>query len=212
MDQNFITLLEAAEGLAKGNESEVEIYLALLTTEADDGRLPCVKSWTEGRDKFPGGFSHMRQPREWRVLRTVMKSWMELRAIGRAWGYREPNENNLTPDPAPALELATTPKSGPLPITTGDMAFCFAGLRWKTEAEWKRSLGNKPKWLLACVAIPGVRGVRETQWNPVCIGAALVNNGHVKANSVRARFQREPLLSAWFDEWKTYEADYLDKE
>ncbi len=124
MDQNFISLLDAAEGLAGGNESEVEMYLALLTAAAEDGRLPCVTSWTVGRDKFPGGFSHMRQPREWRVLRTSLKSWMELQAIGQAWGYREPSKHNLTPDPAPATpapvaaEVASRERAKAEPVVT----------------------------------------------------------------------------------------------
>lgn len=100
-------------------------------------------------------------------------------------------------------------KAGPLPLATGNIAFCFAGLRWD-EQQWKKPLGNKPRWLSACIAIPGKRGVSETRWNPVCIGAALVRGGHVKANSVRAKFQTQPLLKPWLDEWKTYEADYLD--
>ena len=103
-----------------------------------------------------------------------------------------------------SVELA---KAGPLPLPTGDIAFCFAGLHWKTETEWKKPLGDKPKWLVACIVIPGVRGVSETRWNPVCIGAALVRAGHAKPNSVRAKFQTQPLLKLWLDEWKTYEAD-----
>lgn len=105
------------------------------------------------------------------------------------------------------VELA---KAAPLPLTTGDIAFCFAGLRWKTETEWKKPLGDKPKWLEACIVIPGERGVSETRWSPVCIGAALVRAGHGKPNSVRAKFQTEPLLKPWLDEWKTYEADNFD--
>ena len=86
----------------------------------------------------------------------------------------------------------------------------FAGLRWKTETEWKKPLGDKPKWLAACLVIPGVRGVSERRWDPVCIGAALVDAGYAKLNSVRARFQKQPLLKPWLDEWKTYEADNYD--
>ena len=101
-------------------------------------------------------------------------------------------------------------KAGPLPLTTGDIAYCFAGLRWKTEAEWKKPLGDKPKWLAACIAIPGVQGVSETRWNPVLIGAALANNGRSKTNSIRAKFQTMPQLAAWLEAWKTYEAEYFD--
>jgi hypothetical protein len=99
--------------------------------------------------------------------------------------------------------------TAPLPLATGDVAFCFDGLRY-TEAQWKKPLGNKPKWLAACVAIPGRRGISETRWNPVLIGAALVHAGHVSARSVRARFQSRPMLTPWLDAWKTYEADHIE--
>jgi hypothetical protein len=99
----------------------------------------------------------------------------------------------------------------PAPLTTGDIAHCFAGLRW-SESEWKKPLGDKPKWLAECVVIPGQQGVSETRWNPVSIGAALVHNGHVLARSVRSRFQTLDMLKPWFDAWKTYEADNVDSE
>lgn len=117
-----------------------------------------------------------------------------------------------TPEPkaAPVVAVcASGVTAGPLPLPTGDIAYCFAGLRWKTEDEWKKPLGDKPKWLEACIAIPAVRGVSETHWYPVLIGAALVRQGHVSARSVRAAFQTKPLLTPWLDEWKTYEADYF---
>lgn len=123
-------------------------------------------------------------------------------AIGPALEPQAAPEQN-TKQPAP-MEPA---KAGPLPLTTGDIAFCFAGLHWGTEKKWKKPLGDKPKWLQSCIAIPGLRGVTETRWNPVSIGAALVSNGHAKTNSVRARFQTKPFLIPWLDAWKTYEAD-----
>lgn len=100
---------------------------------------------------------------------------------------------------------------GPAPLTTGDIAHSFDGLRW-SESQWKKPLGDRPKWLSACVAIPGQRGVSETRWNPVLIGAALYQLGHVSARSIRARFQTVHTLKPWLDAWKTYEADYCDNE
>lgn len=111
-----------------------------------------------------------------------------------------------------ATTAAAPPKPGksmPDPLTTGDVAHCFAGLRWTSEEAWKRPLGDKPKWLRSCVVRPGRRGVSETYWNPVLIGAAIVQSGHAKQNSVRARFQTMPQLQPWLDEWKSYEADNL---
>jgi hypothetical protein len=119
----------------------------------------------------------------------------------------------LADAPAPEQNTATPAGAGasvgPAPLTTGDIAHCFDGLRWG-ESEWRKPLGDKPKWLSECVAIPGRQGVSETRWNPVLIGAALVQQGHVKARNVRAKFQTVDLLKPWLDEWKTYEADNLD--
>lgn len=108
-----------------------------------------------------------------------------------------------------ATEQATPAPPVPTPLTTGDIAHCFDSLRWN-ESEWKKPLGDKPKWLAECVAIPGQRGVSETRWNPVLIGAALVQQGHATARNVRSKFQTVDLLKPWFEVWKTYEADNLE--
>ncbi len=118
-------------------------------------------------------------------------------------------------EPAPASAPAATPApvvaDGPAPLTTGDIAHCFNGLKWN-ETEWKKPLGDKPKWLSDCVAIPGQRGVSETRWNPVLICAELLRQGHVSARTVRAKFQTVALLKPWLEEWKTYEADNLGND
>ena len=111
----------------------------------------------------------------------------------------------------PAPVVADSASNGPLPLTTGDIAFCFDGIRWN-EQQWRKPLGNKPKWLQSCVAIPGQRGVSETRWNPVLIAAALVHDGHAQARSIRARFQTKPQLKDWLEAWKTYEADNFDAQ
>lgn len=100
------------------------------------------------------------------------------------------------------------PPGHPSPISTGNIAHSFADLKW-SEEEWMKPLGDKPKWLDACVAIPGQRGARETQWNPIKIGAALIGRGDAKTNSVRARFQTMPHLKPWLPLWNEYEADNL---
>ena len=117
-----------------------------------------------------------------------------------------------TTQSSPPKNTSTISSNSPLPLSTGDIAHCFVGLRWTSEDAWKKPLGDKPKWLAACVVIPGSRGVRETRWDPVLIGAALVHGGHVKQNSVRAKFQTMPLLQPWLEAWKTYEADYLETQ
>ncbi len=114
------------------------------------------------------------------------------------------------PQPQAAAPEQEAPK-GPLALTTGDIAFCFDGLRWNEE-QWRKPLGYPPKWLQSCIVIPGQRGVREATWNPVSIAGRLVKDGYVKARSARARFQTKPQLAPWLEVWKTYEADYLDND
>ena len=137
--------------------------------------------------------------------------WVTPKAInewlaGAGFAYRWPVAATATQ--APPVVAAS---DGPAPLTTGDIAHCFAGLRWD-ESGWKKPLGDKPKWLAGCVVIPGQKGVSERRWNPVFIGAALVQQGHVKARNVRAKFQTVDLLKPWLDVWKTYEADNFDSE
>jgi hypothetical protein len=121
---------------------------------------------------------------------------------------KQPSVQTVAPaEPAP--QLAAAAHTGPLPLTSGDIAFCFDGLHWD-EQTWKKSLAKKPKWLAGSVAIPGQQGRTETRWNPVHIGAALVQKGHVKPRSVWAKFQIQQQLRPWFDAWKTYAADYLE--
>jgi len=99
-------------------------------------------------------------------------------------------------------------KRSPDPIPTSELAAAFDGLHWPAEP-WMKNLGKQPKWLKACVTANGRRGVSETLWNPVLVGAALVKKG-VAAKSVRARFQSKPSLKGeWLSVWNEYEADHL---
>jgi hypothetical protein len=100
----------------------------------------------------------------------------------------------------------------PKPLTTADIAFSFSGLRGKTEEEWKKLLGKKRDWTEQCVVQAGTRGIGGAPklWNPVLVGNALVDSGKVQARSVRGRFQSQPLLKPWLEEWKTHEAAHFD--
>ena len=126
--------------------------------------------------------------------------------------YTAPESTQAEPQVAPVVadSASNAPLDAPQPVTTGDVAHAFDGLRRWNEKAWKDTLGSPPKWLEACIALRGERGKRETRWNPVLIGAALVHNGHAKANSIRARFQTKPQLQDWLEAWKTYEADNFD--
>jgi hypothetical protein len=116
--------------------------------------------------------------------------------------HPEPTQNTL-----PVVGALGEPaKTGPPPVNTRAMADSFADLHWNGR-EWLKKLGNKPKWLEACLVLGCGRGEGMRRWDPVLIGAYLVNRDHVKANSVRARFQTKPALIPWLEAWKTYEAD-----
>jgi hypothetical protein len=172
-----------------------------------------IKAW-EGRDNHETFLRHM----EWIVnrKREIELAEASQREIHKLRAGRQPNQppherNEQAKEPAaPASSVESyVDESQPAPVSTGHVAFSFAGLKWKTEEAWKKPLADKPKWLLACVAVKGQRGVRETLWNPVLIGAALVRGGHAKQNSVRSRFQTREPLKPWLEAWKTYEADNL---
>ena len=98
-------------------------------------------------------------------------------------------------------------QDGPLPIATSDIAHSFAGLGWISAEKWMKPLGDKSKWLSACIAIPGSRGGNETRWHPVLVGAALIRREMANVNQVRGRFQSNPQLKPWLDAWNDYEAD-----
>ena len=124
-------------------------------------------------------------------------------------------ESSVAPEstaaPKQGALITASLSNSPLPLTTGDIAFCFDGIRWSEKA-WRKPLGDKPKWLERCIAIPGRQGVSETRWNPVLIAAALVVRGEVQARTVRARFQTKHLLSEWREGWKIYEAEHFDND
>lgn len=114
--------------------------------------------------------------------------------------------------PPPVSAPFANPSPEPEPLTTGDIANVFDGLGGWNEQQWMKPLGDKPKWLRGSVAIPGKQGSHETRWNPVTLGAALIQQKGVAVKSVRARFQKRKQLMPWRDAWKTYEADYLDND
>lgn len=147
-------------------------------------------------------------------LRILQKSWeaFSVECESRAHAYDALLQSQATqPRPTPVADSASNaPEAEPPPVATGDVAYAFDGLRQWNEKAWKDTLGSPPKWLEACIALRGERGKRETRWNPVLIGAALVHNGHTKPNSIRARFQTKPQLKDWLEAWKTYEADNFD--
>ena len=184
----------AIENAARENTPEPMAAAIVQATPhlAHDRAAEVTPRWLVGAD------AHM----QWRRLLERAVEAGELVLLH--FGSKLPVEARTEPQTAPVV--AESANNGPLPLTTGDIAFCFDGIRWN-EQQWRKPLGDKPKWLQSCVAIPGQRGVSETRWNPVLIAAALVHNGHAQARSIRAKFQTKPLLKDWLEAWKTYEAD-----
>ena len=184
----------AIENAARENTPEPMAAAIVQATPhlAHDRAAEVAPRWLVGAD------AHM----QWRRLLERAVEAGELVLLH--FGSKLPVEARTEPQTAPVV--AESANNGPLPLTTGDIAFCFDGIRWN-EQQWRKPLGNKPKWLQSCVAIPGQRGVSETRWNPVLIAAALVHDGHAQARSIRAKFQTKPQLKDWLEAWKTYEAD-----
>ena len=184
----------AIENAARENTPEPMAAAIVQATPhlAHDRAAEVTPRWLVGAD------AHM----QWRRLLERAVEAGELVLLH--FGSKLPVEARTEPQTAPVV--AESANNGPLPLTTGDIAFCFDGIRWN-EQQWRKPLGNKPKWLQSCVAIPGQRGVSETRWNPVLIAAALVHDGHAQARSIRAKFQTKPQLKDWLEAWKTYEAD-----
>ena len=184
----------AIENAARENTPEPMAAAIVQATPhlAHDRAAEVTPRWLVGAD------AHM----QWRRLLERAVEAGELVLLH--FGSKLPVEARTEPQTAPVV--AESANNGPLPLTTGDIAFCFDGIRWN-EQQWRKPLGDKPKWLQSCVAIPGQRGVSETRWNPVLIAAALVHDGHAQARSIRAKFQTKPQLKDWLEAWKTYEAD-----
>jgi len=70
--KSIITLAEAARELTSATD-EQEVWLAVLEAAADE--LRAVKSWTEGRETVPGGFSYIRPCPEWRITTAAFNQW-----------------------------------------------------------------------------------------------------------------------------------------
>lgn len=70
--KSIITLAEAARELTSAPD-EQEVWLAVLEAAADE--LRAVKSWTEGRETVPGGFSYIRPCPEWRITTAAFNQW-----------------------------------------------------------------------------------------------------------------------------------------
>ena len=127
-----------------------------------------------------------------------VNAWLKTTSWGFTWDVQAP------------AAASKDEKIGPAPVTTLQVAQAFENLRGWNFERWRKNLSNKPKWLRACMVTEGARGKRQITWNPVLIGAALLNQD-VKQNQIRARFMKAGSpIAHWLQEWKDYEAEQLD--
>lgn len=182
-----IQLNQAAQGAAAFNEYEAAKELLAKWTAADPRGTPTEMALCDEK------------------LANAQQNFDSIEAKFRAF------RGDFGDADQAALPSISSSINSPTPLTTSDVAHSFSGLHWPSEDAWKKPLGDQPKWLRGCIAIPGSRGRSETRWNPVLIGGALVHGGHARVNSVRAKFQTMPQLQPWLETWKAYEADNFDE-
>ena len=126
-----------------------------------------------------------------------------------------------SPAPAPAPAPAVTKslpngvvaeKVGPWPLTTNEVANCFAGFREWDVKRWKRELGSPDKWLQACQQSKGKpgRGCQESTWWPVKIAMSLASQDPKLARGLQARFKRFDKLRPWLEELEINTPDNSD--
>lgn len=112
----------------------------------------------------------------------------------------------LSPTKTPkAADVDQVPSTSPL--KTNEIAGCFAGLRDWDYKRWQDELGSPDKWLKACQHYNGQRGVDQSTWWPVAIGAALVKKFKVPAHQVSARFKSQKPLNPWCNIWAHQDPD-----
>ncbi len=205
--QGFFTVNEAAQVLADERQGLNGLGWALRLLQAyADGELAIRDAGTRLRlvkGERANDYCHL-------VKVPDLNAWFLKSDTG--YGFPTASPSELQSKSTGVISESPPPKSGALPnekgLSTKDIANCFDGLHW-SEVKWKKPLGDKPKWLRACIVQQGARGVCETRWNPVLIGAALVAGQKAQARSVRAKFQTKHQLKPWLDAWKTYESENI---
>ena len=131
--QAFITLLDAAQVLARGAPSDVEIWVSALAEAANRGDLSVVRSWQESSGLAPGGFSFARAPAEWRVFRQTVVKWCEANGID-AFSSTPDALPTTVPDPERRLALLRQ-LGGDAKYNRAKAAWTFLGISKLVAAE-----------------------------------------------------------------------------
>jgi hypothetical protein len=123
-----------------------------------------------------------------------------------------PALNAETPASAVSNNAAESFGDTPVPLTTNEIANCFAEFRGWNHARWKHELGSPKKWLETCRDRPGTRGRggTESTWFPLKIAAALIQKDPKSANQLRARFKRMEPLKPWLELFEINHPDNSD--
>lgn len=84
-------------------------------------------------------------------------------------------------------------------LSKNSIIVIFDGLYWKSD-QWKRNLGDVPKWLECALVLKGSRPKRVSHtWNPVLIGIALIESQNIDLRKLDKVFKS---LDDWNEEWQ----------
>lgn len=90
------------------------------------------------------------------------------------------------------------------PVTTGELAAAFAGLKGWDEDTWNDRLGaaSSKQWMLKARLSAGTKGRNGTPatWNPMILAMELYKMAPSTGRSILARFQTRPVLKPWLDQ------------
>lgn len=105
---------------------------------------------------------------------------------------------------APVEELPLSQKqktATPAPLTTNQIAACFAEFHGWDFEKWKTNLQSPSPWLKNCQGYSGEQGGRESTWFPLLIAEAL-DKKHPKKirHTLHARFKNQEPLKPWFEQ------------
>jgi hypothetical protein len=149
---------------------------------------PCAGAWRQ-----------LGEPDSW-LSGTDVASWL----VGFGYSVTHSEHCELPEEEPPAMTAPAGDRAWPL--SSPEVAQAFAGVRGWDQKRWSKELGAPPDWLLAARIEEGQRGVRVATWDPVLIASALVSRGEARPRTVRACFQKSPLLTAWLPAWTDCEA------
>ena len=92
----------------------------------------------------------------------------------------------------------------PPPLKTNEIAECFNKVGGYDYGAWKRKLAKPNKWIHCAIVQRGEQGKRQTTWDPVKFGAALIRRRMASTTQVGNVFKKSPLLEPWRQAWEMF--------